>query len=119
MNGLKVFNAISNFLAADEVEGAVSQAYRTFIGIVNIVLPILMSVLLVLGMFYGIQIGVKYARAEDDDKKKTARDQLINVIVGVVIAILFIAIIEIILNQNFVARLFTQVGTYDGLSKTT
>lgn len=114
MNNLSIFS----LLAADSsgVEGAVSQAYGTFIGIVNIVLPILMSVLLVLGMFYGIQIGVRYARAEEEGKKKEARDQLINVVVGVVIAILFIAIIEIILNQNFVAQLFTEVSSNSGLT---
>ena len=103
-------NLIYGLLAAEAQNGTVdkviAESYNTFIGIVNIVLPILMSVLLVLGMFYGIQIGVKYAKAEEDDEKKKAKGQLINVVVGVVIAIVFIAIIEIILNMNFVKELF-------------
>ena len=107
--------SIFSFLGAEgDAEKIVSAAYGQFITIVNIILPVLMSVLLVLGMFYGIQIGVKYARAEEEDKKKSAREQLINVIVGVVIAILFIAIIEIILNQNFIKELFVEVSTYSG-----
>ena len=103
----KLLNVFS-FLAADEAT-IVNQAYEAFIKIVNIVLPVLMSVILVLGMFYGIQLGVKYAKAEEDDEKKKARGQLINVIVGCLIAILFVAIVEIVLNQQFVAKLFRTV----------
>lgn len=104
----KLLNAFS-FLA-DESQ-IVSDAYGAFIKIVNIVLPVLMSILLVIGMFYGIQLGVKYAKAEEDDEKKKARGSLINVIVGILIAILFVAIVEIVLNQDFVAKLFRQINT--------
>ncbi len=102
----KLLNMVS-FLA--EESEIVSEAYGAFIRIVNIVLPVLMSILLVIGMFYGIQLGVKYAKAEEDDDKKKARGQLINVIVGILIAILFVAIVEIVLNMDFVAKLFRQV----------
>lgn len=105
---------VFNFLAAGAEDEAVNSAYKAFIGIVNIVLPVLMSVLLVIGMFFGIQLGVKYARAEEDDEKKKARGSLINVIVGVLIAILFIAIVEIILNGNYVAQLFKNVSSSVG-----
>jgi len=100
----KLLNVIS--LLAGNKEEIVEQGYTRFIGIVNIVLPVLMSVLLVLGMFYGITIGVKYAKAEEDDEKKKTRGQLINVIVGVLIAIVFVAVIQIILNGDYVAKLF-------------
>ena len=109
----KLLNIFSFLAASDEVD-AVNQAYEAFVKIVNIVLPVLMSVILVLGMFYGIQLGVKYAKAEEDDEKKKARGQLINVIVGCLIAILFVAIVEIVLNQNFVERLFRNVSTSMG-----
>ena len=108
----KLLNIFS-FLASDETD-AVNQAYEAFVKIVNIVLPVLMSVLLVIGMFYGIQLGVKYAKAEEEDEKKKARGMLINVIVGVLIAILFVAIVEIILNQRFVEKLFRTVDTSIG-----
>ncbi len=107
-------NLIYGLLAANDnsatIDEVINASYNTFIGIVNIILPILMTVLLVLGMFYGIQIGVKYAKAEEDDEKKKAKGQLINVVVGVVIAIVFIAIIEIILNMDFVEKLFTPLS---------
>ncbi|MBQ4542047.1 MAG: hypothetical protein IJA23_04265 [Clostridia bacterium] len=108
----KLLNIFS-MLANDDEVGAVNEAYKAFIKIVNIVLPVLMSVILVLGMFYGIQLGVKYAKAEEDDDKKKARGQLINVIVGCLIAILFVAIVEIVLNQRFVEKLFRKVD--DGI----
>ncbi len=102
--------SIFNFLAESSEDAVVNQAYGAFIKIVNIVLPVLMSVLLVIGMFYGIQLGVKYAKAEEDDEKKKAKGQLINVIVGVLIAILFVAIVEIVLNMDFVSKLFKNVS---------
>ena len=112
----KLLNIFS-MLASTETD-AVENAYGAFIKIVNIVLPVLMSVILVLGMFYGIQLGVKYAKAEEDDDKKKARGQLINVIVGCLIAILFVAIVEIVLNMDFVAKLFEDVNdTTTGLDK--
>ena len=100
---------ILSLLATNAENVAVNEAYKAFIKIVNIVLPVLMSVVLVLGMFYGIQLGVKYAKAEEEDDKKKARGQLINVIVGCLIAILFIVIVEIVLNQKFVQKLFKNV----------
>lgn len=87
-------------------ENVINQGYQTFIGIVNIILPAVIAVLLVIGMFYGIQLGVRYAKAEEEDERKKMRQSLINVIVGVVIAIVFVAVIEIILNMNFVKQLF-------------
>ena len=100
---------ILSILAADENK-IVTSAFERFIGIVNIVLPVLMSVLLVLGMFYGITLGVKYAKAEEDDEKKKAKGQLINVIVGVLIAIVFVAVIQIILNGQYVEKLFEETS---------
>ena len=97
-------------LAANE-EDIVTSAFERFIGIVNIVLPVLMSVMLVLGMFYGITLGIKYAKAEEDDEKKKAKGQLINVIVGVLIAIVFVAVIQIVLNGNYVEKLFKDTSS--------
>ena len=106
---------ILSILAADENK-IVTSAFERFIGIVNIVLPVLMSVLLVLGMFYGITLGVKYAKAEEDDEKKKAKGQLINVIVGVLIAIIFVAVIQIVLNGDYVKSLFYKTEANAGVS---
>lgn len=107
--------SIFSFMAAEEADEIATQAFKRFTDIVNIVLPVLMSILLVLGMFYGIQLGVKYAKAEDDDTKKNAQKALINCVVGILIAIVFIAVIQIILNQNFVKRMFNRVDPNSGI----
>ena len=107
---------IFSLLADSQVEAQIAnQAFESFTKIVNIILPVLMSLLLLLGMFYGITLGVKYAKAEEEEDKKKARGALINVVVGVLIAIVFVAVVEIILNQNFVAQLFYSVSGNSGL----
>lgn len=110
----KLLNIFS-FVAGQEEEIA-EQAFKSFTNIVNIILPVLMSLILLLGMFYGIQLGVKYAKAEEEEDKKKARGSLINVVVGCLIAIIFVAVVEIVLNQNFVKRLFVQVQNNSGIN---
>ena len=104
------------FLAAGQESEIAEEAFEAFTNIVNIILPVLMSLLLVLGMFYGITLGVKYAKAEEEEEKKKARGSLINVVVGILIAIIFVAVVEIILNQNFVKRLFYKVSSNSGIN---
>lgn len=97
---------LANSSVADNTGAIANQAYDTFRGIINVILPVVMAFLLLFGMFYGIQLGVKYARAEEDDDKKKAKGALINTIVGFLIAIVFVAVIQIILNQGFIASMF-------------
>ena len=57
----KLLNIFS-FLATESDETkAVEGAYEAFVKIVNIILPVLMSILLVLGMFFGIQLCVRFS----------------------------------------------------------
>lgn len=88
------------------VSSVSKTAYDTFIGIVNIILPIVIGVVLVLALFYGIQLAIKYAKAEEDEDKKKAKGSLINVVVGCLIAILFLVIIMAVLNGGYVNKLF-------------
>ena len=88
------------------VESVAEAAYQKFIGIVNVILPILIGCVVALGLFYGIQLAVKYAKAEEEEDKKKAKGSLINVIVGCLIAIVFIAIIMLVLNGDFIESLF-------------
>ena len=112
---------ILNFLAdaADKsvIHDAGESAFKTFKGIVNTIFPIFIGVILVIALFYGVQLGIKYAKAEEEEDKKKAKQSLINVIVGCLIAIVFVAIIEIILSQDFVGTLFKDVAP-DATSKT-
>ena len=97
------------------VENVANAGYKTFIGIVNVILPILIGVILVLGLFYGISLAIKYAKAEEDEDKKKAKSSLINVVVGCLIAIVFVAVVEIVLNGNYIKSLFTKNGIKDSI----
>ena len=97
------------------VESVANAGYKTFIGIVNVILPILIGVILVLGLFYGISLAIKYAKAEEDEDKKKAKSSLINVVVGCLIAIVFVAVVEIVLNGNYIKSLFTKNGIKDSI----
>ena len=83
-----------------------SSAYNTFKGIVNVVLPVIASFLLVLGVVLGVKVGIAFAKAEDDEGKKKAKTQLINIIIGFLVAIVFVAVIAAVLNGGAVKKLF-------------
>ena len=102
-------------VAPSAVGDVANAGYKTFIGIVNVILPILIGVILVLGLFYGISLAIKYAKAEEDEDKKKAKSSLINVVVGCLIAIVFVAVVEIVLNGNYIKSLFTKNGIKDSI----
>lgn len=99
-----------SLLAADSVGSQTSaifnSAYQTFKGIVNVVLPVIASFLLILGVVLGVKVGVAFAKAEDDEGKKKAKTQLINIVIGFLVAIVFVAVIAAVLNGDAVEKLF-------------
>ena len=106
MTGLLL--AADNTARNSAISNVATNAYQAFIGIVNIVLPLLIGVVLALGLFYGIQLAVKYAKAEEEEDKKKAKGSLINVIVGCLIAIIFVSIIMLVLNGSYIEDLFCE-----------
>ena len=98
-----------NLLAAADTstgEGVVTEAYNAFIRVVEIVMPVAISVILVFGIVYGIILGIKFAKAEDTDARDKAKGQLINMVIGVLVAAVIVAIIFILLKADFIKNLF-------------
>lgn len=108
---------LADGVSTGAVESVATKGYATFIGIVNVILPIVIGVILVLGLFYGISLAIKYAKAEEDEDKKKAKSSLINVVVGCLIAIVFVAVVEIVLNGNYIRSLFTKNGISETISR--
>lgn len=108
--------SITNQVSA--VADITNNAYAAFRGIVNVIFPIVIGVVLVLGLFFGIQLAIKYARAEEEDQKKKAKGSLINVIVGCLIAIVFVVIIMLVLRGDYIKNLFGE-GVPEGTNLTT
>lgn len=77
----------SLFLATgEEVLNPVYQG-MTLIG------PYVLSVVTALCMFYGIFLGVKYAKAEDETTKANAQKTLINFLIGAIAVIALLGIL--------------------------
>ena len=85
---LKSFNLIKPFIAAsgDQVLGPVY-------GALDLLGPYVLSIVLVLSIFYGIFLGVKYAKAETADAKANMQKTLINFVIGAAIIWVLLAVL--------------------------
>ena len=99
-------NLMNLMLDAASEGDVVNTAYEAFIKVVNIVLPIIISVLLVFGIIYSIILGVNYSKAEDSEKREEAKKRLVGAIIGVVVAGVLVAIIWVVLNSGVVKNFF-------------
>jgi len=100
---------IRGLLLDGESEEAISSltnnAYETFKRIINIVLPVALGVVLLIGTVYAIILGVNYSKAEDSEKRKKAREHLVGAIVGFLITLVIIAVIYGVLNLHVFEQL--------------
>lgn len=84
---------------------ALNDGYVAFKNVVITVLPIVISVVLLIGMFFGISLGIKFAKAEDTEARDKAKGQLINLAIGIgVAAVILLVAYTLIAN-----------GVFDGL----
>ena len=58
--------------------------------------PIAISLVLVLSLFYGLFLGVKYAKSESADQKANNMKSLVNFVVGAVIVLILIGVIYVL-----------------------
>lgn len=113
---LNIFSLLADTVT-DATGNILNSAYKTFSGIVNIVLPVIAAFLLILGIILGVKVAVAFAQAEDEEAKKKAKAHLINIVIGFLVAIVFVAIIAAVLNGGAVEKLFgNQVQSNDIVS---
>ena len=94
-----------------ELSQTLKDAFNVVTRIINIVMPILLSLVLVAGLIYAITLGVKYSKAEETQDKENAKQALINCVVGFVITLVLIAIIYVVLrNIEPIYRAITGLG---------
>lgn len=90
------------FLGEVVSEGTIEDVGKTalekFQGVINIVIPIALAVVLLIGTIYAIILGVQYSKAEEAEARKTARERLVGAIVGFVITLVLILVIYAVLN---------------------
>lgn len=68
---------------------AVSPLYKG----IDLIGPYAISVVGVLSLFYGIFLGVKYAKSETADQKANAQKTLINFVIGAVVVMVLISVL--------------------------
>lgn len=76
-------------MGASSGEGVLNPIYEgmTLVG------PYAIGVVAALSMFYGIFLGVKYAKAENEADKLNAQKTLINFIIGAVTVLILISVL--------------------------
>ena len=86
---MRVFNQILSLLGASTGDGVVSPIY----GGLTLVGPYAIGVVVALSVFYGIFLGVKYAKAENEADKLNAQKTLVNFIIGAVVVVILISVL--------------------------
>ena len=84
----------------------INDAYRTFQNVIGWVMPAVIGVVGLFAIIYAVILGVKYAKAEDTDKREEAKKHLVAAVIGMVVALVFVLIIWAVLNSGAVAGLF-------------
>lgn len=103
---LKLAIGVNNLFgsAASTAENGLSAMGGTVIkkvlDVMKIIMPILFAVVTVLGVAYGVILGINYAKAEDTEKREEAKKRLVAAAVGFGIAIVVSAVLWILANQT-------------------
>ena len=107
---MKFVNLISVLATSTshKAEDIVIEAYDTFINIVNIIMPVLISVVVAFGLVYGIILGIKFAKAEETEARDKAKQQLINLVIGCVVAAVIMSICYVLLGSSWIRSLFPE-----------
>ena len=100
---------VATFVAvAGEGDGILDTAYDRFYEVATTILPIVIAVILVVGAFFGISIGIKFAKAEDADARDKAKGQLINLAIGVGVTAVIMIVCFALVKTDVLAGLFPE-----------
>ena len=87
----KILSSIYFILDAVQKQdhAAVSPLYKG----IDLIGPYAISIIGVLSLFYGVFLGVKYAKSETADQKANAQKTLINFVIGAVVVMVLISVL--------------------------
>ena len=110
MEGLLLKASLLLIDSDTSASGVLNEAYQRFQQIVGTILPIVIAVVLLLGMFFGISLGIKFAKAEDTDARDKAKGQLINLAIGIGVAAVILIIAHVLVVNNAFRGLFKDLS---------
>lgn len=87
----KILSSIFFMLDAVQKQdhAAVSPLYKG----IDLIGPYAISIIGMLSLFYGVFLGVKYAKSETADQKANAQKTLINFVIGAVVVMVLISVL--------------------------
>ena len=89
-----MFNPIT--LAMSEAD--LNKIVKPLLEVLNVLVPVLLSVVGAVGAIWVIFLGVKYAKAEEPQEHEKARNNLKNAIIGFVLIFVLLVALQIALN---------------------
>ena len=89
----EIINGVSNFLRILATDSNPEKATDPLYEAITVIGPYALAVVTVLGLIYGVILGVKFAKAEDSKEKAALQKALISGIIGFLVVILLIAIL--------------------------
>ncbi len=106
---MNFINSLANLMATggDAAGEIVDSAWQSYISVVNVVMPVLIAMVVSFGLVYGIIIGVQFAKAEETDDRNKAKERLVNLVIGVVVAAVIISVVYVILGSNWIHDLIS------------
>lgn len=88
------------------LEAFTKGAFQTFKDIMGIVMPIVLAVVLALGVFFCLKLGIAYAKTEKTEDREEAKKRLVGAIIGFGIGIVGAAIMWILFSTNALDSIF-------------
>ncbi|MBQ7466704.1 MAG: hypothetical protein IJS74_01370 [Clostridia bacterium] len=92
-------NTFINLLGDAETD-IINKTTSTITTVFWYVLGALAAILVFLGVFYGIKLGIRFVKAEDAEARDKAKQQLINAIIGISVAAVIIAVMMVLNGLN-------------------
>lgn len=83
-----------------------NNTMATFVDIMKIVMPIVFSVVLAMGVFFSLKLGINYAKQETTEKREEAKKRLVGAIVGFGIGIVAAVVCWILFTGDIAKTLF-------------
>lgn len=83
-----------------------NNAMATFVDVMEIVMPIVFSVVLAMGVFFSLKLGINYAKQETTEKREEAKKRLVGAIVGFGIGIVAAVVCWILFTGDIAKTLF-------------
>ena len=86
----------------ESINEAADTLKATFTSVMKIVMPIVFSVVLAMGVFFSIKLGIGYAKTETTEKREEAKKRLVGAVVGFGIGVVAAAIFWILFTNDSV-----------------